>query len=84
MVEILVKVFGLCEKRKLIKLQCLYYWNRYRWGSILPEYINGKKVGFIKDENGSPVVSKLNSVLWKKTLQLSSNGKYYEVNNLKG
>ena len=51
-------------------------------GSILPEYINGKKVGFIKDENGSPVVSKLNSDFMKKLAE-SSNGKYYEINNLK-
>ena len=51
-------------------------------GSIIPEYINGKKVGFIKDENGSPVVSKLNSDFMKKLAE-SSDGKYYEVNNLK-
>ncbi len=45
-------------------------------GSIIAEYINGKKVGFIKDENGSPVVSKLNSDFMKKLAE-SSDGKYY-------
>lgn len=51
-------------------------------GTIIPEYINGKKIGFIKDQNGSAVVSKLNSDFLRK-LSSESNGKYYEVNNLK-
>ena len=51
-------------------------------GTIIPEYINGKKVGFIKDQNGSAVISKLNSDFLKK-LSDESDGKYYEVNNLK-
>ena len=51
-------------------------------GTIIPEYINGKKVGFIKDQNGSAVISKLNSNFLKK-LSNESDGKYYEVNNLK-
>lgn len=51
-------------------------------GTVIPEYINGKKVGFIKDENNSPVVSKLNSDFMKKLAE-NSGGKYYEVNNLK-
>lgn len=51
-------------------------------GAVIPEYINGKKVGFIKDKNNSPVVSKLNSDFMKKLAE-SSGGKYYQVNNLK-
>ena len=51
-------------------------------GTIIPEYVNGKKVGFIKDQKGSAVISKLNSDFLKK-LSSESNGKYYEVNNLK-
>lgn len=51
-------------------------------GTIIPEYVNGKKIGFIKDQNGSAVISKLNSDFLKK-LSSESDGKYYEVNNLK-
>ena len=51
-------------------------------GTIIPEYVNGKKVGFIKDQKRSAVISKLNSDFLKK-LSSESNGKYYEVNNLK-
>ena len=50
-------------------------------GSIIPEYINGKKIGFIKDNSGSAVVSRLNSDFLKKLAE-NSQGKYYEVNNL--
>lgn len=50
-------------------------------GSIIPEYVNGKKVGFIKDKNGSAVISKLNASFLKQIAQ-EGNGKYYEVNNL--
>ena len=50
-------------------------------GSIIPEYINGNKVSFIKDKNGSAVISKLNSEFLKQIAQ-EGNGKYYEVNNL--
>lgn len=51
-------------------------------GNIIPEYINGVKRGFIKDDTGSAVISKLNSDFLKK-ISLENNGKYYEVNNLK-
>lgn len=46
-------------------------------GGIIPEYKNGKKIGFIKDKSGEPVISKLNSDFLKKISR-----KYYEVNNL--
>lgn len=51
-------------------------------GSIIPEYKNGKKIGFIKDQSGSAVVSNLNSNFLQQ-LTSESGGKYYEVNNLK-
>lgn len=51
-------------------------------GSIIPEYKNGKKIGFIKDQSGSAVVSNLNSKFLQQ-LTSESGGKYYEVNNLK-
>ena len=51
-------------------------------GSIIPEYKNGKKIGFIKDQSGSAVVSNLNSKFLQQ-LSSESGGKYYEVNNLK-
>lgn len=51
-------------------------------GSIIPEYKNRKKIGFIKDQSGSAVVSNLNSKFLQQ-LTSESGGKYYEVNNLK-
>lgn len=50
-------------------------------GGIVQEYSDGKKVGFIKDDTGSPVISKLNSDFLKE-LSRENYGKYYEVNNL--
>lgn len=50
-------------------------------GSVIPEYKKGKKIGFIKDKDGSAVVSKLNTDFLKE-LSKENNGKYYEVNNL--
>lgn len=50
-------------------------------GSIIPEYVNGKKIGFIKDDSGSAVVSRLNSDFLKELAE-AAGGKYYEVNNL--
>lgn len=50
-------------------------------GGIVQEYSDGKKVGFIKDDTGSPVISKLNSDFLKE-LARENYGKYYEVNNL--
>lgn len=50
-------------------------------GNVIPEYFNGVKRGFIKDENGSAVISKLNSK-FLQDIANENNGKYYEVNNL--
>ena len=50
-------------------------------GNIIPEYINGVKRGFIKDEKGSAVISRLNSEFLKQ-ISKENNGNYYEVNNL--
>ena len=50
-------------------------------GTIIPEYKNGQKVGFIKDNSGSAVISKLNSSFLKEISE-KGGGKYYEVNNL--
>ncbi len=50
-------------------------------GNVIPEYKNGVKRGFIKDDSGSPVISRLNSEFLQKIAQ-ENNGKYYEVNNL--
>ena len=50
-------------------------------GNVIPEYLNGVKRGFIKDESGSAVISKLNSDFLQK-ISNEYNGKYYEVNNL--
>lgn len=49
--------------------------------NVIPEYLNGVKRGFIKDESGSAVISKLNSDFLQK-ISNENNGKYYEVNNL--
>lgn len=50
-------------------------------GNVILEYLNGVKRGFIKDESGSAVISKLNSDFLQK-ISNENNGKYYEVNNL--
>jgi Ca-activated chloride channel family protein len=50
-------------------------------GNIIPEYINGVKRGFIKDEKGSAVISRLNSEFLQQ-ISKENNGNYYEVNNL--
>lgn len=50
-------------------------------GNVIPEYLNRVKRGFIKDESGSAVISKLNSDFLQK-ISNENNGKYYEVNNL--
>ncbi|MGF6907575.1 vWA domain-containing protein [Fusobacterium sp. PH5-44] len=50
-------------------------------GGIVQEYSDGKKVGFIKDDSGSPVISKLNTNFLKEIAK-ENGGKYYEVNNL--
>lgn len=50
-------------------------------GNVIPEYLNGVKRGFIKDESGSAVISKLNSDFLQK-ISNENNGKYDEVNNL--
>ncbi|WP_410208821.1 vWA domain-containing protein [Fusobacterium sp.] len=50
-------------------------------GSVIPEYKNGSKIGFIKDNSGSAVISKLNSKFLQEIAK-EGNGKYYEVNNI--
>ena len=50
-------------------------------GNVIPEYLNGVKRGFIKDESGSAVISKINSDFLQK-ISNENNVKYYEVNNL--
>lgn len=47
-------------------------------GGVIPRYENGRKVGFIKNKNGEPVISDLNSNFLKEISK-----KYYEVNNIK-
>lgn len=46
-------------------------------GGVVPLYKNGRKIGFIKDKNGNPVVSRLNFSFLEKISK-----KYYLVNNL--
>lgn len=46
--------------------------------SVMPEYVDGQKRGFIRDEKGDIATSVLNSELLKSI----SNGGYYEINNL--
>lgn len=50
-------------------------------GSVIPEYKNGNKIGFIKDRSGSAVISKLNSSFLQQIAK-EGDGKYYEVNNI--
>lgn len=50
-------------------------------GEVIPDYKNGKRNGFVKNDKGSIVVSKLNNSFLKE-LSKASKGKYYEVNNL--
>ncbi|MDP0488245.1 MAG: VWA domain-containing protein [Fusobacterium sp. JB020] len=50
-------------------------------GEVIPDYKNSKRNGFIKNNKGAIVVSKLNTSFLKKLSNLSK-GKYYEVNNL--
>jgi len=50
-------------------------------GGVVQLYENGIKTGFVKDNSGSPVVSRLNSDFLKK-ISKENNGNYYEVNNL--
>ena len=44
-------------------------------GNVIPEYLNGVKRGFIKDESGSAVISKLNSDFLQK-ISNENNGKF--------
>lgn len=50
-------------------------------GGIIPIYNGTQKIGFIKENNGSAVITKLNSAFLKE-LSDKTHGKYYEVNNL--
>ncbi|WP_349763830.1 VWA domain-containing protein [Fusobacterium sp. SYSU M8D902] len=49
-------------------------------GNVIPNYVNGAKRGFIKDDKGSAVISKLNSSFLQQIAD-DNGGKYYEVNN---
>lgn len=48
-------------------------------GGIVPNYENGKKIGYIKDKNGSAALSKLNSDLLRDIAEKN----YFEINNSK-
>lgn len=50
-------------------------------GEVIPDYKNGKRNGFVKNNKGSIVVSKLNNSFLKELSKISE-GKYYEANNL--
>ncbi|WP_291259278.1 VWA domain-containing protein [Fusobacterium sp.] len=50
-------------------------------GNVIPNYVNEAKRGFIKDDKGSAVISKLNSSFLQQIAD-DNGGKYYEVNNL--
>ncbi|MDR1832463.1 MAG: VWA domain-containing protein [Fusobacteriaceae bacterium] len=50
-------------------------------GGVVPDYEGGKKQGFIKDETGSAVVSRLNTSFLRQLAE-ENGGAYYEVNNL--
>jgi len=52
-------------------------------GSVLPNYIDGVKRGFITDRNGNTVISRLNEGFLKK-LSEETGGRYYRVDNLTG
>lgn len=49
-------------------------------GSTIPEYINGKKVGLLKDKNGSTVVSKINESFLIEVAE-AGDGKYLRASN---
>jgi Ca-activated chloride channel family protein len=49
-------------------------------GSTIPEYLNGRKIGLKKDNNGSTVVTKINEELLMDIADLS-DGKYVRASN---
>jgi Ca-activated chloride channel family protein len=49
-------------------------------GVMIPEFINGKKVGWKKDKHGSAVVSRLNEEILQKISE-STGGKYVQASN---
>jgi Ca-activated chloride channel family protein len=50
-------------------------------GGLVPDYENGRKVGFIKDEKGSAANSRLDAAFLRRIAE-ETGGVYYEVNNL--
>lgn len=52
-----------------------------RKGKVIPDFSKGTQKGFVKDEKGSIVISKLNTK-FLKDISIKSGGNYYEVNNL--
>jgi Ca-activated chloride channel family protein len=49
-------------------------------GVMIPEFVNGKKVGWKKDKQGSAVVSRLNDDILQKIAE-STGGKYVQASN---
>lgn len=49
-------------------------------GVMIPEYVNGKKVGWKKDKQGSAVVSRLNEEILQKIAE-NTGGKYVQASN---
>jgi len=52
-------------------------------GSVLPNYVDGVRRGFITDRNGNTVISRLNEGFLKK-LSEKTGGRYYRIDNLTG
>ena len=50
-------------------------------GSVLPNYDNGVRSGFITDSKGNTVVSKLNEAFLKEMAE-KTGGRYYRIDNL--
>lgn len=49
-------------------------------GTTIPNYVNGIKNGFVKDEKGTPVLTKLNSDFLVELAE-KTGGKYFEINS---
>lgn len=49
-------------------------------GTTIPNYVNGVKNGFVKDEKGTPVLTKLNSDFLVELAE-KTGGKYFEINS---
>lgn len=49
-------------------------------GTTIPNYVNGVKNGFVKDDKGTPVLTKLNSDFLIELAE-KSGGKYFEISD---